>query len=297
MHFQHDFLLRVYPFVLAGVAAEIAWYRVVRREPYPWKETFTSLGCFLLRVPARLLTSVVVGVLAFYVWSLRPFTVPLDTAWGLALLFLGEELAYYWSHRSGHMVRWMWATHVVHHTPATIHFASAYRLGATELLSGGWLFYLPLYFLGFNPLAVAGMLGVNLFYQFWLHTTMFGRLGPLEWVFNTPAHHRVHHASNSDCLDRNFGGILIVFDRMFGTFAEAKPGIALTYGLVEPIGSMNPLKIMVHEWITMARDVRLAGTWRARLTQLFGKPEASLTHATVAPARVAAEASSRGNAR
>jgi sterol desaturase/sphingolipid hydroxylase (fatty acid hydroxylase superfamily) len=206
--------------------------------------------------------------------------VPLNTAWGLGLLFLGTEFAYYWSHRAGHEVRWMWASHAVHHTPEQIHFASAFRLSVTEVISGNWLFYLPLYLLGLSPLAVGGMLAVNLFYQFWLHTDLVGRLGPLEWVFNTPSHHRVHHASNTEYLDRNYGGILIVWDRLFGTYAEEHPQTRIVYGLVHPIGNLNPFKILFNEWIAIARDVKRARCWRERLTQLFGRPGDSLASAT-----------------
>jgi sterol desaturase/sphingolipid hydroxylase (fatty acid hydroxylase superfamily) len=188
------------------------------------------------------------------------------------LLFLGEEFAYYWSHRAGHEIRWMWASHVVHHTPEHIHFASAVRIGGTEILSGGWLFRLPLYWLGLHPLAVSGMVAINLAYQFWLHTDLVGRLGPLEWVLNTPSHHRVHHASNSDYLDRNYGGILIIWDLLFGTFAQERPETSIVYGLVHPIGNLNPIHLTFHEWGAMVRDVARAPSLRERLRLLFGHP-------------------------
>jgi sterol desaturase/sphingolipid hydroxylase (fatty acid hydroxylase superfamily) len=164
----------------------------------------------------------------------------------------------------------------VHHTPETLHFASALRLSVTEVISGNWLFYLPLYLLGLSPLAVTGMLAINLFYQFWLHTDLVGRLGPLEWLFNTPSHHRVHHASNAEYLDRNYGGILIIWDRLFGTYASEQPQTPIVYGLVHPVGSLNPFKILFNEWLAIVRDVRRARTWRERLTQLFGRPANSL---------------------
>ena len=283
MHAHHLFALRIFPIFLGSIALEISWYLLVRKRAYPWREMVTSLGMYVLRVPARLLTPLIVGPVALFLWSHRLTTIPLDTAWGLALLFLGEEFAYYWMHRAGHEIRWMWASHVVHHTPEHIHLASALRLGATELLSGNWLFYLPLYLLGLNPLAVGGMLAVNLFYQFWLHTDLVGRLGPIEWIFNTPAHHRVHHASNRDYLDRNYGGILIIWDRLFGTFAQEQPQTAITYGLVHPIGSLNPIRIAFHEWGAMARDVGSARSWRERLRQLLGRPGDSLASSASSP--------------
>jgi sterol desaturase/sphingolipid hydroxylase (fatty acid hydroxylase superfamily) len=247
---------------------------------------WASIGVHLLRIPVKLLRPVTVLPLAYLVWSHRVATVPLNTAWGWIAAFAGVELAYYWMHRLSHEVRWLWASHVVHHTPAHIHLASAFRLGATEIISGNWLFYFPLYWLGLNPLAVAGLQAINLSYQFWLHTDLVGRLGPLEWVFNTPSHHRVHHASNREYLDRNFGGILIVWDRLFGTFAAERREIPIVYGLVHPIGSLNPLRIAFHEWSAIARDVSRARSWRARLTQLFGRPEDSLA-ALSAPRRQA----------
>jgi sterol desaturase/sphingolipid hydroxylase (fatty acid hydroxylase superfamily) len=276
MRALHPFGLRLLPFVIGGIALEILWYLFVQKRAYPWREMATSLGISALRLPPRLLRRSIVTPLAFFFWSHRLMTIPLDTAWGVTLLFLGAELAYYWSHRAGHEIRWMWASHAVHHTPEHLHLASAFRLGATELFSASWLFHVPLYLLGLNPLAVSSVMAINLFYQFWLHTDLVGRLGPLEWIFNTPSHHRVHHASNPDYLDRNFGGILIVWDRLFGTFAAERPEIRITYGLVHPVGSLHPIRITFHEWMAMARDVYRARSWRERLQQLFGRPGTSL---------------------
>jgi sterol desaturase/sphingolipid hydroxylase (fatty acid hydroxylase superfamily) len=120
------------------------------------------------------------------------------------------------------------------------------------------------------------MMTVNLFYQYWLHTDLIGRLGPLEWVLNTPSSHRVHHASNSEYLDRNYGGILIIWDRVFGTYAREKPETPITYGLVHPVGSRNPLTLTFHEWRAMAADVLRARSLREQLRQLFGRPSESL---------------------
>lgn len=277
MHTHRQFVLALYPYLIAAIMAEIAWYLLIRKRAYPWKEMFTSTAIFLMRLPARLLVvPLVVGPVSYFVWSHRIATIPLNTAWGIALLFFGTEFAYYWSHRAGHEIRWMWASHVVHHTPEQIHFASAYRLGPTEVLSGGWVFHLPLFAVGLHPLAVGGMMALNLFYQFWLHTDIVGRLGPLEWVFNTPSHHRVHHASNPEYLDRNYGGVLIIWDRLFSTFAAEQAQTPIRYGLAHPVGSHNPLTIALHEWGAMIADVRRAHSWRLRLRQLFGRPDEAL---------------------
>jgi sterol desaturase/sphingolipid hydroxylase (fatty acid hydroxylase superfamily) len=271
------FGFRVLPILFVSILVEIVWYLFLTRRSYPWRDLFVSLGAHVLRVPSRLIAPVVIAPVAFFLWTHRLTTIPLNTAWGLALLFLSVEFAYYWMHRCSHQIRWLWASHVVHHSPEHIHLASAIRLGATEVLSGNWLFYLPLYWLGFNPLAVGAAIAFNLFYQFWLHTDLIGRLGPLEWIFNTPSHHRVHHASNSDYLDRNYGGVLIVWDRLFATFAQERPDTPISYGLVHPIMSSNPLTIALHEWVAMACDVLHAASWRGRLRQLFGRPGDSLT--------------------
>jgi sterol desaturase/sphingolipid hydroxylase (fatty acid hydroxylase superfamily) len=278
MHPHHLLHHWFYPAFLGAVLIEVTCYLVVSKRSYPWRDMFTSISIHVLHMPVRWVTPALVGPLAFFLWSHRLTTIPFNTAWGLMLLFLAEEFAYYWMHRCGHQIRWMWASHIVHHSPEHIHFASAVRTGVTEFLSGNWLFYLPLYLLGFNPFAVTAMLSINLFYQFWLHTDLVGRLGPLEWVFNTPSHHRVHHASNAEYLDRNYGGILIIWDRLFGTFAQEQPHAPITYGLVHPIGSRNPLKIAFHEWRAMARDAVRARSWRERLSQLFGRPRASLAN-------------------
>jgi sterol desaturase/sphingolipid hydroxylase (fatty acid hydroxylase superfamily) len=287
MYLHHVLHLRILLIVLGAIAFEIGWYLLARRRSYPWREMLASVGVSFLRLPEKLLRPLTVLPLAYFAWSHRLFTIPLDTAWGWVTVFFGVEIAYYWMHRSSHEVRWLWATHLVHHTPEQIHFASAFRLGATELLSGSWLFYFPLYLLGLNPLAVSAMLGVNLFYQFWLHTDIVGRLGPLEWILNTPAHHRVHHACNGEYLDRNYGGILIIWDRLFGTFAEERPEAPIVYGLVHPVGSLNPLRITFYEWGAIARDFLQAQSWPERVRQLFGRPDESL--ASMALRQVASE--------
>jgi len=276
MHIRHLLHHSMYAFILGPVLLEILYFRVIQQRSYPFREMFASLSIWVLRMPVRLLRPVVVAPVAYFLWAHRLTTIPIDSFWGLLLLFLVTEIVYYWMHRASHEIRWLWASHVVHHTPEQIHLASAFRLGATELFSGGWLFHVPLYWLGFDPLAVSGMLALNLFYQFWLHTDLVGRLGPVEWIFNTPSHHRVHHASNEVYVDRNYGGVLIVWDRLFGTFAQEEPHTPITYGLVHPIGSMNPLRILFHEWIAMGQDFVRARTPGERLRQLFGRPAASL---------------------
>jgi len=264
------------PLFLLLIAAEMLWLWRVRRQPYPWREAGASAGLAIGYKLVGALTPLVIGPVYLAVWELRPWTVPLDNVWALLALFLGVEFAYYWFHRCAHECRWLWATHAVHHTPTHLNLSAAYRLGWTALLSGNWLFFLPLVALGFHPLAVTAAIGLNLVYQFWLHTEVIGRLPrPVEWLFNTPAHHRVHHACNAAYLDRNYGGVLIVFDHLFGTFAAERTGEPLRYGLVTPLTSANLLRIALHEWVALARDVGRADSLAAALRAAFGRPSAA----------------------
>jgi sterol desaturase/sphingolipid hydroxylase (fatty acid hydroxylase superfamily) len=172
-------------------------------------------------------------------------------------------------------VRWFWATHPVHHSPTRFNLTAGIRLGWTGAVTGHFLFYVPLALIGFNPLAIATVLGANLAYQFFIHSELVPRLGPLEWVLNTPTHHKVHHACNETCLDKNYGGTLIVFDRLFGTFAAPPENEPLRYGLVGRAPSSNPLTIVFGEWASMIRDLRNAKCGKAEWWAIvFGPPRA-----------------------
>lgn len=257
-------------FVAAAVVEGLVLQR--RSEGYDWAAFGVSLTDLLMRrlVDVALL-SVAAPVLAL-AWHHRIASVEPNTPVRLAGLFLGGELAYYAYHRASHRVRWFWATHAVHHSSNQLTLASALRLGWTVRVSGGALFFAPLVWLGYAPSAVVTVLLLSLAYQFGLHTTWVPRLGPLEWVFNTPSHHRVHHGSNPEYLDCNYGGVLIVFDRLFGSFVAERADLPPRYGLVRPLHSRNPLKVAFHEWLNLARDLRRTPDGRTRMAVLFGPP-------------------------
>ena len=250
-----QFLIYFIPVVVAFATIEalVLWRR---RGHYDWRAYASSLGNMLARHAINLLVplSIAAPILA-WAYSHRLFTIALDGWLALALLFIGQEFCYYWLHRGSHRIRWFWADHSVHHSPNELNFAAAYRLGWMSKLSGTGIFYLPLVWLGFPPTAVVATLSVNLLYQFWLHADWIPKLGWLEYVLNTPSHHRVHHAANLDYLDANYGGVLIIFDRLFGTFVEERAGLPCRYGLVKPITVYNPVAIAFHEWRAIARDV------------------------------------------
>jgi len=259
---------------LGFMAMEFIIAHRMGRSVHDASETAASLIIAAGQMAVRGVAAGVVAIPYIFVYERRLFDIPLDNAWALFGLFLGLEFFYYWMHRASHTVRWLWATHSVHHSPTKLNFTAGIRLGWTGLISGNFLFFLPLAWLGFHPLAVIAMLALNLFYQFFLHTELAPRLGPLEWVLNTPRHHSVHHASNGSCLDKNFGGILIIYDRLFGTFATPPENEPLRYGLTEPLRSQNPLHIVFREWLQMARDLRHARSARDAWRTLFGAPGA-----------------------
>lgn len=177
----------------------------------------------------------------------------LPTFWYWFLLIVGQDLMYYWYHRYSHMCRWGWASHIVHHSSNYLNFVVAIRESATYLFSGIWVFWLPLVLVGFTPTEVIIATFINLVYQFFLHTQLVGKLGFIEYIFNTPSHHRVHHARNPQYVNKNYAGIFILWDRIFGTFVEEteKPD----YGLVHQVYAYNPFYLLFQGWYEMFRAV------------------------------------------
>ena len=262
------------PTVIALATVEGLILTFVVRRPYNWRSWAASATDALVReylVYAFVAVSLA-GPLIDLAWRHRLTTIPLNGLASFAVLFVGQEFCYYWFHRASHRVRWFWATHAVHHSPNEFNLGIAYRFGWTGRLAGSAVFYVPMIWLGFAPQAVFATLALNLLYQFWLHTEWVPKLGWLEYVLNTPSHHRVHHASNADYIDRNYGGVLIVFDRLFGTFAAERDDLPCRYGLVTPLESNNPIRIAFHEWLKIAKDLSGARTAREVIGTLFAPP-------------------------
>lgn len=257
----------------AFIALECLYARLAHHdEAYDITETAASVAVAVGDIVSRLLTGAVAAVPMIFVWQHRLLELPLDTWWTWLLLFVGVEFCYYWFHRASHRIRWFWATHAVHHSATRFNLSAAIRLGWTGQLSGAFVFFLPLAWIGFHPLAIAGMLGLGLLYQFFLHTHLDVSLGPLEYALNTPRHHRVHHATNETCLDRNYGNVLIVFDRLFGTFAKVPTDEPLSYGLKGRTPTNNPVRIALGEWAILLRDVAAARGLRAKMKVLLSPP-------------------------
>ena len=257
--------------LLVAVVEGLVWSAT--RGDYDWKAFGVSMADLAGTILKRIFVPIGIASPLFHLaYDHRLLTMDLGAPWQFLMLFLGQEFCYYWFHRASHRVRWFWATHAVHHSPEQLTFAASFRLGLTARLTGSTLFYVPLAYVGFAPKVVLFSVTVNLLYQFWIHSERIPKLGPLELVFNTPSHHRVHHARNLDYLDANYGGVLILFDRMFGTFVGEKPGLRCEFGLVHPIRSYNPIVVEMHGWMALLRDLKTARSLRAVLGYLFGPP-------------------------
>lgn len=263
-------------FVAAPTVLGLALVEAVvlsRRDGYNWRAFGVSALDFVLRIAiAILLPLSIAGPVVRWAFVHRLTTIELNTVAGFLLLFIGQEFCYYWYHRAAHRVRWFWANHSVHHSPNELNLSAAIRIGAFGKLTGTALFFVPLIWIGFDPRTVFAVLTLNLLYQFWIHAAWIPKLGWLEAILNTPSAHRVHHAANVDYLDANFGGVLIVFDRLFGTYVKERDDLPCRYGLVEPMTSYNPLKVQFSQWISLLRDLASARSVRAFCGYLFRPP-------------------------
>ena len=255
------------------VLCEILWRKLYRKEAYGAAEAAASAGIALGRAVAKPVMIFALAGLYIFVFEYRIYSFDMSKWWSWVLVFIGADFLFYWMHRCKHEIRWMWADHSVHHSGNRMNVFMNFRLGWTGLIVGTWLMHLPLVLAGFPPAAVITTYALSLVWQAWIHTDMIGKLWrPIELVLNTPSHHRVHHSRNPVYLDKNYAGILIVWDRMFDTFQEELDGETCDYGLVQRLNSNNPVKIAFNEWGNLIRDVRAADNWKARLHAAFGYP-------------------------
>ncbi len=260
------------PLFIALVIAEMIVARLSGRARYEWHDTAASLLMGF--------GSVIFGVAGAVVFVaaaklLLPFRFA-DISWSVTAVvvaFVLNDLAYYWWHRASHRVRWLWASHVQHHSSQHYNLSTALRQPWTEVLGPGFVFHLPLVVTGFPLPMLAFVGGLNLVYQFWIHTEVIGTMPVwFEAIFNTPSHHRVHHATNARYLDSNYGGVFIVWDRMFGTFVAEETADRPRYGIVHNLGTFNPLKVALHEWVGIARDMLQARSLQEMALYLLAPP-------------------------
>jgi sterol desaturase/sphingolipid hydroxylase (fatty acid hydroxylase superfamily) len=259
------------PAFLALIVLEVVW---ARRHPdavgYERRDTAASLSMGIANVAvsagAKLLS------IPFFALIYEHRVLDLghaDLVWSWLVLLVAEDFCYYWFHRCHHEVRLLWAVHVNHHSSQHYNLSTALRQALLTPLTGP-IFWAPLALVGYPPWMILTAQAWSLLYQFWLHTESIGKLGPLEYIFNTPSHHRVHHGKNVRYLDRNHAGIFIVWDRLFGTFEPE--GERVVYGLTKDIHTFNLIRISFHELAAIAADVRRASGLRAKLGYVFAPP-------------------------
>jgi sterol desaturase/sphingolipid hydroxylase (fatty acid hydroxylase superfamily) len=259
------------PGFVALVLIEMLWARDRNRQAYEPRDTLTALAMGLGSTVAGLITAGLVGALYLWLWQFR--LVEIGWAWwAWGLCFVLDDLAYYVFHRTAHRVRWFWASHVNHHSSQHYNLSTALRQTWTGTIAFGFIFRLPLLLIGFHPGMIFFCAGLNLIYQFWFHTEAIRKCPRwFEAVMNTPSHHRVHHATNPLYLDRNYAGVFIVWDKLFGTFQPELESERIHYGVVKQLGSFNLLWVAFHEWIGIAKDVWSA-PWSSKLGYLWRPP-------------------------
>jgi sterol desaturase/sphingolipid hydroxylase (fatty acid hydroxylase superfamily) len=249
-----------------------AWFSYrENRDLYEKKDTFSSLALGIGNVIIGFGTKALTFGLFTFLYQFRLFDLSASLWWYWVLLFFADDFSYYWFHRTAHNVNWFWASHVVHHSSERYNLSAALRQTWTGNATGAFLFWAWMPLAGFHPIWILFMQQVSLIYQFWIHTETISRLPrPLEFVLNTPSHHRVHHGSNIKYLDRNHGGILIIWDRLFGTFQpeEERP----TYGLTTNIGSFNPFVVAFKTWKELVIKAKRSGSLKNAFNYFIQPP-------------------------
>jgi alkylglycerol monooxygenase len=259
------------PFFILAMLVEFVYGKLAKRQTYRLADTVNSLQLGTLSRLMDVLrlgfSAVVFGALVGWLgisqWSM-------DSAWQWVAAFVAYDFCYYWKHRYGHEWRIMWASHIAHHQSEEFNLSTALRQTGTDYI--GFVFYIPLYLAGVPAAAMITVGSLNLIYQFWVHTEHIRRLGPLEWILVTPSNHRVHHARNAEYIDRNYGGVFIVWDRIFGTFQDERADVPCVYGITTGLKSWNPLWANLHFWSDTAKLAWRTRSWGDKLRIWFKPP-------------------------
>ena len=271
-----------YPMVLAVAAPAflvllgIEWFLISRRRiggHYDRKDAFTSV----MMGTGQLISDVLMGAISLAImmwfWQFRIFNWGFGLGASLTCLLL-QDFVYWYKHMAAHKIRWFWSAHNVHHSSEEYNLSTAFRQPWNNHFTGFVLLSVPLVLIGFHPLLVGFIGAVNLVYQFWIHTQAIKKMPRwFEFIFNTPSHHRVHHGTNPRYLDSNYAGILIIWDRMFGTFVEEREDDPVIYGIITPIASHNPAVVAFKELFNILKDAVQPGLkFRQRLAYIFAPP-------------------------
>ncbi len=261
------------PIFLLAMLVEWSIGRGEHPNFYKQKDLLVSLTMGIFSSIVEFLPKVLAFVVFYYLHEISPLRDIVERQWwAWLLLFFLDDLSYYWHHRLNHEVRLFWAGHVPHHSSEKYNYGTALRQGVGERLHK-FPFWIWLPLLGFDPLMIFMMIGLNLIYQFFVHTDLVDKMPKwFEAVFNTPSHHRVHHASNIRYLDCNHAGVLIIWDKLFGTFSEENENEKPVYGLTENINTYNPFQVATHEYKAIIQDVKRAKKWSDKLKYIFYAP-------------------------
>lgn len=264
-----DLILLAVPFFFVLIAVELVADRVRGQRNFTLADSINSLSTGALSTSTGLLTKGV-GLLTYALaWEhLALLRLPQNAMWVWLLAFVLYDLCYYWLHRLGHERNVLWAAHSVHHQSEEYNLTTALRQNSSGFIFS-WIFYLPLALIGVPPVVFITVASLNLLYQFWVHTRHVPKLGWLEWVLITPSNHRVHHAQNPAYLDRNYGGVFILWDRLFGTFKEEDPAEPVVFGVTTPLASWNPLWANVQFYAQLWSDARRTRSWKDKLRIWF----------------------------
>lgn len=271
------------PFFLLAIVLEAGFSAYFKKNFYRLNDAVSDISCGIVFELTGLFTKfITIGIFAYVQthYSLQHFLPlpsfpsggPFDSITNFlacAGAFIAVDFAYYWLHRTSHECNILWAGHVVHHSSEEYNLTVALRQSSLHGLFS-WVFYIPLALLGMPWQVFTVCYGLNLIYQFWIHTRLIGKLGPFEYLFNTPSHHRVHHGVNPKYLDKNHAGVFMIWDRMFGTFQEEEE--EPVYGLTVPLDSWNPVWANVHVFRSILEDLPKAPTFSDKLKIIFGKP-------------------------
>ena len=266
-----ELILFAIPFFFLLIFVELAYGLLRGNNTYRFNDSINSISMGSL---SRLQSLVILGFAGSIYEAIvakYQFTQLADDAlWVWASCFILYDFAYYWKHRFGHEVALFWGSHVAHHQSEDYNLSTALRQTSIDFY--GFLFYLPFFFLGFPAEILFTVVSLNLIYQFWVHTEHVPKLGPIEWLFVTPSNHRVHHARNKIYVDRNYGGVFILWDRIFGSFQEELAEEAAVFGLRKPLNSWNPIWANVHVYWRLSQDFISIPGIANKLKVLFKPP-------------------------
>ena len=267
-------ILATTPIYVIIIGMEIILSNLQEKKLYSVKDTVNNFLLMLLNGGLDLLFRSVYVVVLVFVWNYRVAEISTPWMYWITLL-LAEDFLFYWLHRLDHEIRLFWAVHVTHHSSEHMNLSVGFRSSVLQPLYR-FIYFIPLAWFGFQPMDIIFMYSATQIWGILIHTEYVNKLGFLEHILVTPSHHRVHHASNALYLDKNMGMFLIIWDKMFGTFQEELPREQyqpIRYGLTKPLESENPVHIVSHEWIAIAKDVSQKGlTIKERMAYLFGPP-------------------------